>query len=924
MIARVGLPENARMIAWGIASTALVAALVAPSGAWAQTVPNAAPAANGQTPGGSAEAGQTDSAPLSAISQQPSLPTGSAIGAAGSNTGAEIVVTGSRIRGVGAVGQNVISVDRGDIIKAGAQTTGDLLRQVPQVVNLGADESHGGAQNGTANVTSGTGINLRGIGPAATLVLLNGRRLPNSGTQGQFTDPSVIPTIAVQRVEVVADGASAIYGSDAVAGVVNFILRNDYQGLETDARYGFGDGYSEYQVSALGGVHWASGHAMLAYERTYHSSLSGDSRDFHTSDLLSQGGHDYRSMQCSPGTLTVSGVNYAVPPTYPFTASSLVAGSSNRCDLVRYADILPRQTRDSVIGNASQEVTSNITLFADGYYSKRRFSSALGPNAGAYTVPSTNPFFVNTGTGAKTEGVGYNFGNQIPYRVSSGYSQSYDVTGGVTVKLPHDWRVEGTTSYGRDDEVDKQTRVRAFTLTPALASTDPATALNLFGGPNNSATLASLNGTFEPLGHLTLQDNNVKLDGPLFDLPGGKVRIAVGGEYRQEFLASGLLSNLNTGTITGSEPSARRHVWSGFAELYVPLVGPDNAMPGINKLDLSVAARWDHYSDVGGTTNPKVGITWWPVSDFQLRGSYGKSFHAPSLYQTGSPVTIYPTTYPDPQSASGFSNGVYTGGGNLNLKPEKATTWSLGGEYKPHFAPRLTVGLTYFSIDYRQQLFALAADNTVLQKGSLYAPYITRNPSTAQVAALLASGSLAGVLPSPLQFIIQGVSENGGKTLARGFDLEANYQIETAKTGTFSLGFNGTYFTKFDTSVAAGLPLVDVLNQINNPLRFRARGSLGWALGNVNAIAFLNYSNPYDNNTVVPVQRVSSYATMDLHVEYRLPDRGVSVLHGLALSVDARNLFNRDPQFVDITGGYDPQVAAALGRVISFTVRKTW
>lgn len=151
-----------------------------------------------------------------------------------------VVVTGSRIRGVEPVGSNVVGIDREEIVEAGAPTTGDLLREVPQIVGLGASETGSAAQNAAANVTRAMGVNLRGIGSNATLLLFNGRRMPPSGTQGQLTDASVIPSLAVARLEVVADGGSAIYGSDAITGVVNIIPRSGFNGQESSARYWHG------------------------------------------------------------------------------------------------------------------------------------------------------------------------------------------------------------------------------------------------------------------------------------------------------------------------------------------------------------------------------------------------------------------------------------------------------------------------------------------------------------------------------------------------------------------------------------------------------------------------------------------------------------------------------------------------------------
>ena len=141
----------------------------------------------------------------------------------------DVVVTGSRIRGVAPVGSNVIAIDQAKIAEEPVISTNDLLRRVPQVVSLGANRAGGSGQNAAANATRGAGINLRGISTNATLLLYDGRRFPPQGTQGQFTDPSVIPSIALGRVEVVADGASAIYGSDAIAGVVNLRAAQEFR-----------------------------------------------------------------------------------------------------------------------------------------------------------------------------------------------------------------------------------------------------------------------------------------------------------------------------------------------------------------------------------------------------------------------------------------------------------------------------------------------------------------------------------------------------------------------------------------------------------------------------------------------------------------------------------------------------------------------
>ena len=277
----------------------------------------------------------------------------------------DILITGSRIRGVAATGSNVIAIDADKIADTPVTSTNDLLRRVPQVVSLGANRAGGSGQNGAANATRGAGINLRGLSTNATLLLYDGRRFPAQGTQGQFTDPSVIPSIALSRVEVVADGASAIYGSDAIVGVVNLILRKDVNGIEARGRYGFTDGnssYNEKQVSLLAGKKWAGGYVMIAGEYTQNSPLFGRDLPFYQNDNRPRGGRDLRVATCNPGTITISGVTYAIPAggVTNGNAASLTAGTRNLCFNEQNLEVIPDQKRYSVTASGSQKFGGKI------------------------------------------------------------------------------------------------------------------------------------------------------------------------------------------------------------------------------------------------------------------------------------------------------------------------------------------------------------------------------------------------------------------------------------------------------------------------------------------------------------------------------------------------------------------------------------
>src|SRR4051812_35805328 len=195
----------------------------------------------------------------------------------------EIVVTGTSIRGVASAGSPSIALDHEAFVESGLATSSDLARSLPQVINLGADESRlGGAQDGAANTTRVSGINLRGIGNEATLLLINGRRLAPAGVIKSLYDPNVIPASAVERMEVVVDGASAIYGSDAVAGVVNIITRKDFSGAESFLRYGSADGTDQIVASQNFGLTWDGGSVFAAVEHFERDRLAGSDRDFST------------------------------------------------------------------------------------------------------------------------------------------------------------------------------------------------------------------------------------------------------------------------------------------------------------------------------------------------------------------------------------------------------------------------------------------------------------------------------------------------------------------------------------------------------------------------------------------------------------------------------------------------------------------
>jgi len=831
----------------------------------------------------------------------------------GAEDQSEIVVTGSRIRGIEAVGSNVIAIDMEDIQAEPVISTNDLLRRVPQVVSLGANRAGGSAQNGAANATRGAGINLRGISTNATLLLYDGRRFPPQGTQGQFTDPSVIPSIALGRVEVVADGASAIYGSDAVAGVVNLILRRNVDGIEGRFRYGFTEGdYSEKQAAVIGGHQWETGGIMAAFEYSENDPLFGSEvSEWYQQDNRARGGRDLRNTNCAPGTITAGGQTYAIPANgvTPATAGSLAAGTRNLCFYGAADHLILSQERTSFVGAFDQQF-GPVRFFADGFYSERNGNAPISPNINA-TVPSTNPFFVSPVPGATSVTVTTSLFPSIGLLDNLYNSDSWNAVAGLEADLFGDFQGTVYYAYGKSSEVADRRRsgINAGALTRALADTNPATALNVFGGPNNAATIASItDNLFVITGRTRLEVINGQIDGTLLSLPGGDLRIALGAEHRVEYTFTDLLTG-QAATPRSVADAGSRNVDAFFGEAFVPVFSGTGGMP---ELSLSLALRHEEYSDFGSTTNPKVGFTLVPVDGLTLKGSYGTSFRAPTFTEVSTiagGAGLYFDTLPGP---SGNLIGIGIAGGNPDLQPETAETWSFTADIEPAALPGFFASLSYYRIDYSDQIQALRGTAGLLTN-PLYATFVQFNPTPAQVAALVNSGLPlnANINQSQVTFIADGRRQNLGTTKMRGIDFVLQYDRDVGPVA-LSAGIQGTYVLDYLFEAVPGSGLVDVLNTFGFAHKFRTQADLGAQIGGLRTRLVWNYLNGYDNNTVTPIQKVDEYHTFDLSVSYEINEN-------FTISGDVRNLFDQNPPFVNTTNGWDPQSASPFPRLFSVT-----
>lgn len=834
----------------------------------------------------------------------------------GAGTLDEVVVTGTSIRGVAPVGSQLIQVGQADIIDRGVQTTADLLATIPQLDSFGSRPT---PENGDRMPI--TGPSLRGLGTAATLSLLNSHRLVGIGTVSTTSDPTSLPIAAIARIEVVPDGASAIYGSDAVAGVVNVILRKDLNGVDVRTSLGTTDGYKEQLYSVVGGRTWSTGSILLGGQYQTNSALLGGDRDYITDDFTSVGGGDNRTLfSARPNVTTPGGV------TYGYTGGTGPAAFSLAPNIVspsREGDLIPGSRKWSGVLNVEQNVDDNIRLFGDAHYGNLhtdfRNSSARATGAPlVYTITNANPYFQTPVPGVTSLVV-----QQGPYQFMGPFDHTYQdteywgVNGGAEVEFSKTWSGRISANYGHSfTEVDTDT-FNGSAFADAVASTDPATAYDPFTSQTSPATLARIrNASRIRNSAQKLFQVSGTVNGSLFALPGGDAKLALGGEYRRE--------GYDGFDSTGGRATVTRNVSSAYGEAFLPVIGEDSDIPGVRRLDFTAALRHDRYSDFGNTTDPKFGANWEVVTGLTLRGTYGKSFHAPELadleavddsyfYLPGLPAGTIFTPH-----TGGPYNVILLAGGNPHLKPEKATTWSGGVDFNPTFAPHLRMNATYFDINYTDRVVV------PFDLGFL-TPELTNllvhfNPSAADFAAMTAGLSPASSPPpftlANTDFTLDARRINLGGSHVKGMDFNVAYRFDLGAS-KWVAEVNGTHFLSKETTTAPGASAIDDLATTATPA-WRFRTHLGWELDRVRANVTWSHLGGYNNTSILPVQPVSSFNPVDLNVAYKIPSFGVGKDVEVQLSV--QNVFDEAPPRLYSGNGASP-LSSPIGRMVQIGVR---
>ena len=748
----------------------------------------------------------------------------------------DITVTGTRIRGAGGPSPVIVMTRRG-LEEQGLPDMASVSRIIPQNFTGGQNPgvAGGGDQGGYNNINNSTTLNLRGLGSDATLTLINGHRLPYDAVN-QGVDISTIPLAALERIEVIADGASALYGSDAVGGVANIILRRDYDGLQTSTRVGASTqgGNVQQQYSGVGGKRWASGGFMAAIDYSKATPIYADDRPY-TRSL-------HPTQMIGTGSRQVSGVLTG--------HQDLTSWASFELD----AELADRRSRK---GNAFS-VTAPVTVF------------------GQLSLPVVRSYAVTP---------------SLHLRPGAGWEATVEMTGGE--------------------------------------SNTVSTARRYVGGVLQVGRSAYDN-------HLT--NYEASAEGPLVRLPGGDVRLALGGGYRRFRLDFNIRSTSAGVTRVTRDASERRESQFGYGELSVPLVGAANRMPFIDALRLSAAVRYERYAGIDEVATPKLGLVYAPHPDITFKYSWGRSFKIPTLNQVNQPreAILLSQDQFSPQPVPPLPAGstvLLLGGGNPDLRAERATSSTLSVEFKPRFLAGLRVEASYFDIDYRGRIASGVSDYTTALTNPVAADFVLYAPSASLQQSLIADAPLglqnqSGQAYDPAQVyaVVDSSLRNTAREHARGVDLALDYSAELQGGSQLQLAASASYLDGKRQPVA-GQPYEGRAGLIFTPPHFRAHGSASWQGGGLQLSAALNYVGSTLDNRFPVIETIGAFTTLDLSGAFR-PAISHGLFGNIELRLNVQNLLGEEPDPIRNSAAsaipFDSTNQSPVGRFVSFSVTKQW
>ncbi len=807
-----------------------------------------------------------------------------------------VVVTGSRIaRSSDFTNANPVDIiDREGIEKSGFANLQQLMEKMPSNGN-GAFSTRGNNQDSTAN--GAASISLRGLGADATLVLVNGRRVAISpfaeSITTNFVDINAIPVSAIERVEVLKDGASALYGSDAVAGVINIILRKNFEGLELSGSYGSADDIDEQNYSAVWGFGGEDNNVTFIFDYFKNSTLANvDRGTLGSANQTAQGGEDFRSSRGYPGRFLVNGA-VTRDPACP---AGSIAGQTCLYDYGVWNLLVPEAERGGLMMLAHQDFAGGAQLFVE-LAAQHNNSIAQGAptpldEGAGLTIPITHPN--NPFPAATTLSISR-------YRtVDAGprtwHIETDNLRGVAGVKGEFsDWNWEVAVQRARSETEQTGGRSDGWIRTDFLQQQINLGAYNPFGGVQNpQAVLDQITTSLIRRGKSQMTMYDAQISGKLFDFRDDSVQMAAGIEYREESVEDVPDDQFQRGLIFGTESvsaAGARDILSAYVEVAVPL---------FTGLDLTAALRYDDYSDFGSTTNPKLSLRYAPMDELAFRASWGTGFRAPSLAQIGLGPSQESRFFADSfgcadnpaYCTSTDFNIVFTG--NPDLDAEESESINLGVSFQ---SSGFAASLDYWDITQDKKI-----DEAI---GFAYQQECNNQASTICIRGTPLPGDVLGPLSQ-----INATFDNINQQSAKGIDLETSYRFDVGG-GTLAFGLNYSRLLDFER-VEIG-PLGDsVVRDATGEYKYpedRATLSADFGLDKFGVYAAINYIGSFqdlpdsDFNTVpdyneVDTRDVGSFTTLNLQARFKATDS-----MKFLLSVD--NALDEEPPFAVGDGNND-------------------
>ena len=860
-----------------------------------------------------------------------------------------VTVTGSRVKRTDAeTALPVETITRQEIAKRGVTTAAELVKTLS--ANTAPISDGISITDGTSGQRGLNGANLRGIGASSTLVLLNGRRLANFASPGDTSavDLNTIPAGAIERVEVLKDGASAVYGTDAIGGVINFITRKDYQGVDlsvsaADTQEGGADKQTVTLSGGYGDLDTDRFNLFGVLDLQELGSLRSSQRDFIQERPLAEFLPALMSSNTYPANIDISSaqrnaliaagllpagatrnrINPSSPECNPPATVYAPEGPGGplACsyDYMRDTELYPEASKLGFVGRGTFALNDAHRAFVEAVYTSADTTYRLSPNP--QRIRNLPISVLPTAYRNALTAAGFTTFSGIRYRMTEAGNRTNEVTSDGQRYVAGlegafgEWSYDTAYSYSKNKVADRY--VDGYVLFDAFDAGVRSGLINPFG-PSSQAGR-------DYIDSITIRDTARKSEGiteswdfnlsrPLFDLAGGSLGMALGAEYRtesQRFTPSALLLSNNiagdrdsSGDGSDIVPTFReREVGSAYVEFVAPFT---------STFELQAALRYDDYSGrVGSTVNPKLGMRWQPIPELLVRASAGTGFRAPSLDDLYRPTTFGTAssflTDPGCVDIEGSidlctDQWPVERRSNPNLKPEESTQYSFGVVFAPN--DRYSVGLDYWNIE-KTDVISTLGEQIILESPDKYdGTYIERD----------ADGFITNIL---LQ------KENQGELRTSGIDLTASASTADGAWGRFGIDVSGTYVLEYERQFGPLEPFRSNLGVFLNDQviqRWRHRVSLNWDKGAFGLSLANSYSSGYrDQNTtydpvsdeLLPSRDVEAYSLWDLTGSWQASER-------LRVRAGVLNLLDTDPPFSNqayyFLASYDPTYTDPRGR----------